>query len=60
MGRNPRLAEVAADSEERWMLETQLVRDRNRVTDALADAGTILEESMARLRRPASCRSASR
>ena len=46
----PRLAEVAADSEELWMLETQLVRDRNRVTDALTDARTIMEETMARLR----------
>src|SRR5215813_9239042 len=31
----PRLAKLQPDSEDRWMLEVQLIRDRNRVADAL-------------------------
>lgn len=38
------------DGEERWMLETQLVRDRNRVADVLGDATNLIEESLGRLR----------
>ena len=37
------------EGEERWMLETKAVRDRNRVGDALADAIAIIEDSLARL-----------
>jgi hypothetical protein len=37
------------DGEERWMLETQLVRDRNRVTDVLGDATKLIEETLGRL-----------
>ncbi len=44
-----RLAKLA-DGEERWMLETQLVRDRNRVADVLGDATTLIDETLARLR----------
>jgi hypothetical protein len=44
----PRLATLA-DGEERWMLETQLVRDRNRVTDALVDARKLIEDAVKQL-----------
>lgn len=44
----PRL-ETLPDSEERWMLETKLVRQRNRVADALGDAGRLIDETLARL-----------
>jgi hypothetical protein len=38
-----------AEGEERWMLETKAVRDRNRVADTLADATAIIEDSLSRL-----------
>ena len=38
-----------ADGEQRWMLETKAVRDRNRVADTLADASAIIEDSLSRL-----------
>ncbi len=44
--RLPKLAE----GEERWMLETKVVRDRNRVADTLADAIAIIDDALARLR----------
>ena len=37
--------------EARWMLETELVRNRNRVSDALADAAMLLGEGTAGLAR---------
>jgi hypothetical protein len=37
------------EGEERWMLETKAVRDRNRVADTLADATAIIEDSLSRL-----------
>ena len=37
------------EGEERWMLETKAVRDRNRVADALAEAIAIIEDSLSRL-----------
>ena len=37
------------DSEKRWMLETQLVRDRNRVTDTLNDCRRMIDETLARI-----------
>lgn len=40
-----RLSAIPADSEERWMLETQGVRDRNRVCDVLADAADLADET---------------
>ncbi len=43
-----RLAKLA-EGEERWMLQTRAVRDRNRVADALADAIAIIEDALARL-----------
>ena len=43
-----RLARLG-EGEERWMLETQSVRDRNRVSDTLAEALAIIDDAMARL-----------
>ncbi|MBO0740994.1 MAG: hypothetical protein J2P51_06170 [Hyphomicrobiaceae bacterium] len=34
---------------ERWQLETQLVRDRNRVSDALVDARLLIETTLSML-----------
>ena len=45
----PRLAGLE-DGEDRWMLETKLVRERNRVTDTLGDAIAIIEDTMIQLR----------
>jgi hypothetical protein len=42
----PRLAGLAPDSEERWMLETQLVRARNRVADALDDCRVTIDDTL--------------
>ena len=44
----PRLAKLP-ESEERWMLETKLVRQRNRVADALADATGLIDEALEKL-----------
>ncbi|SPE35147.1 conserved hypothetical protein [Burkholderiales bacterium] len=38
----PALGELASDSEQRWMLETQLVRARNRLADTLDDARNVI------------------
>jgi hypothetical protein len=35
------------EGEERWMLETRVVRDRNRVSDALSEAIAIIEDALA-------------
>lgn len=35
-----------ADGEDRWMLETQLVRDRNRITDTLADCRRLVDDTV--------------
>jgi len=40
----PRLAKL--ESEARWMLETQLVRDRNRVADALDDCRALIDTTL--------------
>jgi hypothetical protein len=45
----PRL-EKLPEAEERWMLETKLVRQRNRVADALGDATSLIEDTLDRLR----------
>ncbi len=45
----PRLAGLK-EGEERWMLETKLVRDRNRVTDTLGDAIAIIDDTVIQLR----------
>ena len=37
------------EGEARWMLETQLVRDRNRVADALGDCRRLIDDSLARI-----------
>jgi hypothetical protein len=44
----PQLADLP-DGEARWMLETQLVRQRNRVADALADAAALIDDTLAHL-----------
>ncbi|MBI4184701.1 MAG: M28 family peptidase [Proteobacteria bacterium] len=44
----PRLGNLA-EGEERWLLEGHLVRERNRVTDALVDACFLVEQTLARL-----------
>ena len=46
----PRLAKLAADSEDRWMLEIQLIRDRNRVADTLGDCRLLVEDTLRQLR----------
>jgi hypothetical protein len=37
------------EGETRWMLETKLVRERNRVADALDDARTLIDDTLRRL-----------
>jgi len=44
----PRL-EKLPEAEERWMLETKLVRQRNRVADALGDARGLIDQTLAQL-----------
>jgi hypothetical protein len=44
----PRYAKLA-DGEERWMLETQLVRDRNRIADTLDDCRRLIDDTLRRL-----------
>jgi hypothetical protein len=44
----PRYARLG-DGEAKWMLETQLVRDRNRIADALDDCRAQVDETLARL-----------
>jgi len=44
----PLLADLP-EGETRWMLETELVRARNLVSDTLADAAITLREAMARI-----------
>jgi Peptidase family M28 len=39
-----------ADGEQRWMLETKLVRARNRVADALHDSTAIIHDALAQLK----------
>ena len=46
----PHLVKLAPDSEDRWMLEVQLIRDRNRVADALGDCRVLVEETLRQLR----------
>ena len=44
-----RSSQMPPSGPERWLLETQLVRDRNRVSDALVDARLLIEGTLARL-----------
>lgn len=44
----PRYARLA-DGEERWMLETQLMRDRNRVSDVLDDCCCLIQDTLRQL-----------
>jgi hypothetical protein len=46
----PRLAKLSPDSEDRWMLEVQLIRDRNRVADALTDCRLLVEDTLRQVR----------
>jgi len=41
----PRLAKTA-EGEERWMLETQLVRARNRIADVLDDCRRMIDDTL--------------
>jgi hypothetical protein len=41
--------EKLPEGEERWMLETKAVRDRNRVADTIAESVAIIEDALARL-----------
>jgi hypothetical protein len=41
-----RLARTPADTPERWMLETALTRERNRVTDALSDGNAVIADTL--------------
>ena len=43
-----RLAKLP-QGEERWMLETKAVRDRNRVADTLAESVAIVEDALGRV-----------
>ena len=44
----PRLGALP-EGEARWMLETGLVRERNRVADALGDAAALVGDTLRRL-----------
>jgi hypothetical protein len=44
----PRFAKTK-DGEQRWILETQLVRARNRVTDALDDCRRLIDDTLAKV-----------
>ena len=44
-----KLLSKLGEGEGRWMLETKVMRDRNRVADTLADATAIIEDSLSRL-----------
>jgi hypothetical protein len=44
----PRYAKLK-DGEERWMLETQLVRDRNRIADVLDDCRCQIDDTLRQL-----------
>ena len=46
----PRLDKLPPDSEDRWMLEVQLIRDRNRVSDVLTDCRALVEDTLRQLR----------
>ena len=43
------LASLKKNDEARWMMETKLVRERNRVTDALVDAKNLVDETLKNL-----------
>jgi len=45
----PKLSKLAQTGPDRWMLETQLVRERNRVSDALIDARALIETTLSSL-----------
>lgn len=47
LAETPRL-EALREAEDRWMLETKLVRQRNCVADALGDARRLIDETLAR------------
>lgn len=46
----PKLGELAEGGEVRWMLQTALIRERNRVSDGLHDACAAIEETLRQLK----------
>ena len=44
-----KLSRMPQNEPPRWQLETQLVRERNRVSDALVDARLLIEATLVRL-----------
>lgn len=46
----PELDRLSGNSEGFWMLETQLLRERNRVADALVDARSLILSTLAQIR----------
>jgi hypothetical protein len=42
----PKLSQLPQTGPERWQIETQLVRERNRVSDALIDARAVIEKTL--------------
>jgi hypothetical protein len=45
----PELDRLPRDTEAFWMLETQLVRERNRVADALSDGRALIQSTLAQI-----------
>ncbi len=46
----PKLGTLPLESEERWQLETQLIRERNRIADALGDACWLIDRTLAHVK----------
>lgn len=46
----PKLGNLPQKSEERWQLETQLIRERNRIADALGDACWLIDRTLAQVK----------
>jgi hypothetical protein len=46
----PKFSRLTEEGPERWQLETQLVRERNRVSDALIDARALIEKTLTHVR----------
>jgi hypothetical protein len=44
----PKLAKLD-QGEQRWMLEVQLVRERNRIADALGDCSALVDATLSRI-----------
>jgi len=46
----PKLGTLPLENEERWQLETQLIRERNRIADALGDACWLIDQTLAQVK----------